>query len=268
MLDQILLAPYYITLKIRHALYDSGIRKVHSAEIPTISVGNVTVGGTGKTPHTEMLIRLLAEHPHWSACSLAVLSRGYRRKSRGFQQVVSGTGTPENGLKHTLAEFFGDEPLQIKKKFPGVTVAVDKNRVEGCDFLRHPEKLSASKKGRKCLHKDFPAADIVVLDDAFQYRSLKPSVSIVLVSHDRPVHSDHLLPAGRLRDLPGRLSKADRAYAISAQLSRTAPSSSADAWNPAPPSACTSMRTVAKPSSSTKGMPPCTNPCPRKERNC
>lgn len=209
MLDQILLAPYYITLKIRHALYDSGIRKVHSAEIPTISVGNVTVGGTGKTPHTEMLIRLLAEHPHWSACSLAVLSRGYRRKSRGFQQVVSGTGTPENGLKRTLAEFFGDEPLQIKKKFPGVTVAVDKNRVEGCDFLRHPEKLSASKKGRKCVFKDFSPADLVILDDAFQYRSLKPTVSIVLVNYNRPVSSDHLLPAGRLRDLPERLHKAD-----------------------------------------------------------
>lgn len=205
MLDHIILAPYYLALKIRHALYDSGIRKVRTPEIPTVSIGNVTVGGTGKTPHTEMILRLLKEHPVWGSRHLAVLSRGYRRKSRGFQQVDAGK---EQG-RHSPAAAYGDEPVQIKRKFPDMTVAVDKNRIEGCDFLAHPDKVKTSKKGRKCLHKDFPAADIVVLDDAFQYRTLKPSVSIVLVSHDRPVHSDHLLPAGRLRDLPERLSKAD-----------------------------------------------------------
>lgn len=209
MLDQILLAPYYIALKIRHALYDSGIRKVHSAEIPAISVGNVTVGGTGKTPHTEMLIRLLSGHPRWAGSSLAVLSRGYRRKSRGFQQVMAEPAADGNGIRCTLSAFFGDEPLQIKRKFPGITVAVDKNRVEGCDFLRHPEKLAASKKGRKCIFKDFRPADLVILDDAFQYRALSPSVSIVLVNYNRPVSRDHLIPAGRLRDLPERLRKAD-----------------------------------------------------------
>lgn len=206
MLDQVLLAPYYITLKIRHALYDSGIRKVHPAEIPSVSVGNVTVGGTGKTPHTEMLIRLLSGAPGWKDRRIAVLSRGYKRKSRGFQQVM--LEKPE-GARRGLTAFFGDEPVQIKKKFPHITVAVDKNRVEGCDFLRHPEKLRTSKKGRRCIDKDFLPADAVILDDAFQYRSLKPSVSIVLVNYNRPVSKDHLLPVGRLRDLPERLSKAD-----------------------------------------------------------
>lgn len=206
MLDQVLLAPYYITLKIRHALYDSGIRKIHSAEIPSISVGNVTVGGTGKTPHTEMLVRLLSDAPAWKGRSIAVLSRGYKRKSRGFQQVI--LEKPE-GARRGLTAFFGDEPVQIKKKFPGITVAVDKDRVEGCDFLRHPEKLTTSKKGRRCIDKDFKPADVVILDDAFQYRSLKPSVSIVLVNYNRPVTKDHLIPVGRLRDLPERLTKAD-----------------------------------------------------------
>ena len=172
MLDHIILAPYYLALKIRHALYDSGIRKVRTPEIPTVSIGNVTVGGTGKTPHTEMILRLLKEHPVWGGRHLAVLSRGYRRKSRGFQQVDTGK---EQG-RHSPAAAYGDEPVQIKRKFPDVTVAVDKNRIEGCDFLACPDKVKTSKKGRKCLHKDFPAADIVVLDDAFQYRSLKPSV--------------------------------------------------------------------------------------------
>ena len=206
MLDQVLLAPYYITLKIRHALYDSGIRKIHSAEIPSISVGNVTVGGTGKTPHTEMLVRLLSDAPAWKGRRIAVLSRGYKRKSRGFQQVI--LEKPE-GARRGLTAFFGDEPVQIKKKFPGITVAVDKDRVEGCDFLRHPEKLTTSKKGRRCIDKDFKPADVVILDDAFQYRSLKPSVSIVLVNYNRPVTKDHLIPVGRLRDLPERLTKAD-----------------------------------------------------------
>ena len=84
MIDRILLAPYYLALKTRHALYDCGIRKTHAAGIPAISIGNVTVGGTGKTPHTEMLIRLLSGSEAWKGKHLAVLSRGYRRKSRGY----------------------------------------------------------------------------------------------------------------------------------------------------------------------------------------
>lgn len=199
MLDRIILAPYFIALKIRHFLYDKSIRKSVSAEVPTICIGNITVGGTGKTPHTEMVIRLLQSTPGLKEKKIAVLSRGYKRKSKGFQQVMAGTD----------ADFAGDEPLQIKNKFPEITVAVDADRVEGCDFLCHPEKLESSKKGKKCLNKDFPAPDVIILDDAFQHRALKPALSILLIDWNRPVHKDSLIPIGRLRDLKERTLAAD-----------------------------------------------------------
>lgn len=104
---------------------------------------------------------------------------------------------------------FGDEPVQIKKKFPAVTVAVDKDRIEGCRFLCHPEILETSKKARKCMDKDFLPSELIVLDDAFQYRKLKATYNIVLVDYNRPLNKDMLLPLGRLRDLPSRLRKAD-----------------------------------------------------------
>ncbi len=177
MFRKILLAPYYITLSARHWMYDHGWKKSAPAEVPTICVGNVTVGGTGKTPHAEMILRTLLTSDRWAYSNIAVLSRGYKRDSTGFQQVIpSGS-----------AAMFGDEPLQIKKKFPGVTVAVDKDRVEGCDLLVHPEKLSSRKVARKCWNREFPAAEYIVLDDAFQYRRLKADVNIVLVDYNRPV---------------------------------------------------------------------------------
>ena len=139
MIDKILLFPYWFSLKFRHFLFDTEIRKVHTADVPTICIGNVTVGGTGKTPHTEMLIRTLLQDEEWGGKNLAVLSRGYKRKTKGFQQVTADGS----------ALLYGDEPLQIKKKFPGITVAVDKSRTEGCNFLAHPEKLETSKKARR-----------------------------------------------------------------------------------------------------------------------
>ena len=199
MIDKILLFPYWLSLKLRHFFYDSGLKKVSSADVPTICIGNITVGGTGKTPHTEMLIRTLLQDEEWGSRSIAVLSRGYKRKTKGFQQVTSD-GT---------ALAYGDEPLQIKKKFPGITVAVDKSRTDGCDFLAHPDKLQTTKKGKKCIDKDLPAADLIILDDAFQHRALKPTLSIVLVDYNRPIFKDHLLPIGRLRDLPERIAAAD-----------------------------------------------------------
>lgn len=199
MIDKILLFPYWLALKTRHFMYDHGMKKVHTAEVPTICVGNVTVGGTGKTPHTEMLLRTLTHDVDWGAKNIAVLSRGYKRRSKGFQQVMAD-GT---------ARECGDEPLQIKRKFPFITVAVDKSRAEGCDFLVNPDKLQTSKKGRRCMHKEFPASELIILDDAFQHRSLKPTVSIVLVDYNRPAFKDHLMPLGKLRDLPERISKAD-----------------------------------------------------------
>ena len=156
-------------------------RKAPGADVPTVCVGNITVGGTGKTPHTEMILRLLQESDRWGNAGQAVLSRGYKRKSKGFQTVQADS----------TAAFAGDEPLQIKRKFPAVTVAVDKNRVEGC----------------KKLVED--GADIIVLDDAFQYKKLHASLNIVLVNYRRPVFEDSLLPFGRLRDLPSRIVDAD-----------------------------------------------------------
>ena len=153
-------------------------RKAPGAEVPTICVGNITVGGTGKTPHTEMILRMLQEAGRGG---LAVLSRGYKRKSKGFQTVQADS----------TAAFAGDEPLQIKCKFPDVTVAVDKNRVEGC------QKLVSDGAG------------IIVLDDAFQYKKLHASLNIALVNSLRPLDKDRLLPFGRLRDLPSRIKDAD-----------------------------------------------------------
>lgn len=199
MLRKLILAPYYLVLKIRHTLYDKGIWKVHTCEVPTICVGNIAAGGTGKTPHTEMILKTLLKSEEWGDKQIAVLSRGHKRSSRNFQQVsINGS-----------AAFYGDEPLQIKKKFPGVTVAVDRCRLQGCDFLIHPEKLHTDRKARKCKEKDMPKSDLIVLDDAFQYRDLKSHCNIVLVDYNRPVNEDTLLPFGRLRDLPARLHYAD-----------------------------------------------------------
>lgn len=184
MIDKVLLFPYYAVLKLRNFLYDKGVLKSQRAEVPTICVGNISAGGTGKTPHTEMILRELLAGGKWSDRKIAVLSRGYKRESSGFQQVtVDGS-----------AAAFGDEPLQIKKKFPEVAVAVDKDRIEGCRLLTHFKEIGA---------------DIIILDDAFQYRKLRADLNIILVDYNHPLHKDHLLPLGRLRDLPERIREAD-----------------------------------------------------------
>ena len=199
MIDRVLLYPYYLYLRLRDRYYSSPKRRLAVTQVPSVCVGNITVGGTGKTPHVEMILRLLQESDRWGNAGLAVLSRGYRRESKGFQQV-----SPDGS-----AAMFGDEPLQIKRKFPGVTVAVDKDRVEGCALLCDPSKLASKKYAGKCWNRDFPPADYIILDDAYQYRRLKPTLSIVLVDYNRPVMKDMLLPLGRLRDLPERLYDAD-----------------------------------------------------------
>ncbi|MBR6875106.1 MAG: tetraacyldisaccharide 4'-kinase [Bacteroidales bacterium] len=199
MIDKFLLFPYYWVLKARNRRWNRPGRKLSYAEVPTLCIGNVTVGGTGKTPHVEMVLRLLQQHPDWCDKQLAVLSRGYKRDSQGFQQVTS----------EGSAVMYGDEPMQIKKKFPDVVVAVDKKRERGCDLLVHPEKLQERKWAKKCWNREFKPADYIVLDDAFQYRRLKTHKSVVLVDYNRPVQKDMLLPLGRLRDLPERIYEAD-----------------------------------------------------------
>jgi tetraacyldisaccharide 4'-kinase len=138
-------------------------------------VGNITVGGTGKTPHVEMLIRYLA-----GDYRVAVLSRGYKRSTRGFRMVS------ENA---TVAEV-GDEPRQVKNHFPDIPVAVDADRVHGVSKLL------------KIKHKP----DVIILDDAYQHRRIKVALSILLVDYTRPVFEDILLPAGNLRE-PWKNSK-------------------------------------------------------------
>ena len=169
---------YKLVLALRNLMYDKGWKKSHEAHVPTVCVGNITVGGTGKTPHTEMILRKLLGSDSWGSRQLAVLSRGYKRKSHGFQ--VAGTDAS--------ARQMGDEPLQMARKFPMVTVAVDKNRIHGC------EQLSG--------------VDLIILDDAFQYRRLRPTLNIVLVDYNRPIFEDRLMPFGHLRDLPSQLRRA------------------------------------------------------------
>ncbi|MBO7248882.1 MAG: tetraacyldisaccharide 4'-kinase [Bacteroidales bacterium] len=181
MIDRILLFPYYLALKCRHYLYDSGKIKSYKYGLPIISIGNITVGGTGKTPHAELIISELLSQGH----KVALVSRGYGRKTKGFKLVE----VDDNYIN------VGDEPLQIKRKFPSVIVAVDASRQRAIETL-----LS------------FPDGDrpsIIVLDDAFQHRKIVPSISVVLVDYSRPIFQDMLLPIGRLRDLPTRISAAD-----------------------------------------------------------
>lgn len=173
---------YKLYLKHRNKAYAGNRRKSEASPVPTICIGNVTVGGTGKTPHTEMVLRFMEDMDCFRGKSLAVLSRGYKRKSKGYLEVVADGNASD----------FGDEPLQIKRNFPNVSVAVDVNRLEGC------RRLVEEKN-----------AEYIVLDDAFQYRKLRADLNIVLMDSTRPVWKDRLLPFGRLRDLPERIYDAD-----------------------------------------------------------
>jgi tetraacyldisaccharide 4'-kinase len=161
---------YGLVVYIRNSLYDYKFLKSTEFEIPVISIGNITVGGTGKTPHTEYLVELLKKH-----VKVATLSRGYKRKTKGFRLVETSSKAWE----------VGDEPLQIKKKFPEVTVAVDENRVRGINQLLKDETNSP---------------DAVLLDDAFQHRKVSPGINILLIDYNHPIDKDELLPVGRLRE--------------------------------------------------------------------
>ena len=160
---------YGLGVKLRNTMFSIGMLKSRAFDVPVISVGNITVGGSGKTPHIEYLIRLLKD-----SCHTAVLSRGYKRKSKGFVLATPETTMPE----------IGDEPFQMKQKFPEVQVAVDKDRCHGIDTLIANDK----------------DIDVVLLDDAFQHRYVKPGINILLVDYHRLIIYDTLLPAGRLRE--------------------------------------------------------------------
>ena len=162
---------YAIGVRFRNWLFDIGILKSKAFDIPVISVGNITVGGSGKTPHVEYLIRLLKDE-----LKVATLSRGYKRKTRGY--ILAGGDS-------TVREI-GDEPYQMKKKFSDIYVAVDEKRTRGIENLITNDTTND--------------VDVVLLDDAFQHRYVKPGINILLVDYHRLIIYDKLLPAGRLRE--------------------------------------------------------------------
>ncbi|MEY8709016.1 tetraacyldisaccharide 4'-kinase [Bacteroides faecichinchillae] len=161
---------YKSVVAMRNKLFDWGVFQSKSFNIPVICVGNLAVGGTGKTPHTEYLIKLLRDN-----YQVAILSRGYKRRTSGY--VLA---TPQSTVKT-----IGDEPYQMHTKFPSVTLAVDENRCHGIE---------------KLLHLKEPTVDVILLDDAFQHRYVKPGLSILLTDYHRLFCDDTLLPAGRLRE--------------------------------------------------------------------
>ncbi len=165
---------YAVITAIRNWLYNRGILKSHLFPLPVICVGNLTVGGTGKTPHTEYLIRLLkATH------SITTLSRGYGRQTKGFLWA-----TPQS-----TAEQLGDEPLQFYQKFGHeIRVAVGEDRV------------TAIRKILSAFEFQSPKPEIILLDDAFQHRPVKPSFSILLTDYNRLFYDDFQLPTGNLRE--------------------------------------------------------------------
>ncbi len=170
---------YGIAVGIRNKLFDWKILKSEEFDIPVISVGNLTVGGTGKTPHTEYIIDLLRKRH-----KVALLSRGYKRKTSGYHLATDSSTSKE----------IGDEPYQIKKKFPEIYVAVDEDRRRGIHHL--------CEDG---LSKD---CEVILLDDAFQHRYVTPGINIVLTDYNRPIYEDALLPTGMLREPSSSIHRA------------------------------------------------------------
>jgi len=178
----ILLYPFSLIylgiISLRNLFYETELLKSTSFNIPVVNVGNLSVGGTGKTPHIEYLIRLLQPY-----INVATLSRGYKRKSKGFKLVNL----------HDDAQSAGDEPLQFKTKFPYIPVAVSESRNIGIPMLL----------------KHHPNIQTVLLDDAFQHRSVVPGLNILLTEYNNLFVDDHLLPAGRLREPRASYERAD-----------------------------------------------------------
>ena len=169
---------YGLATGIRNWLFDRGVLRSETVDVPTICVGNLAVGGTGKTPHTEYVLDALRRH-----FRVAVLSRGYKRHTQGF--VLAGAGTDATQV--------GDEPYQMFRKYPDVRLAVDERRVHGV---------------RELLRR-FPGLDVVVLDDALQHRAIRPGLTVLLTDYARLYTRDWPLPAGRLREWRSGSRRAD-----------------------------------------------------------
>jgi len=178
----ILLYPFSVlygaVISLRNVFYEIGLLKATSFNIPLINVGNLSLGGTGKTPHIEYLIELLTPY-----LNVATLSRGYKRKTKGFRLVTSNSNALESG----------DEPLQFKTKYPEIPVAVSESRNIGIPLLI----------------KNHPEIQAILLDDAFQHRSVIPGMNILLSEFNNPFFEDHLMPLGRLREPRSSYERAD-----------------------------------------------------------
>ena len=164
---------------VRNTAFNIGLLPQEEFDVPVVSVGNITVGGTGKTPHVEYIVEALYRRYH-----VAVLSRGYKRKTKGFI-LASNNMTPRD---------IGDEPYQIYRKYSGlITLAVCENR----------------RKGIRELLRIDPDINLILLDDGFQHRYVKPKVNVVLVDYNRPPYEDRLMPLGSLREPVERLLRCD-----------------------------------------------------------
>lgn len=163
---------------IRNLLYNTGILQSEEFDLPVISIGNITVGGTGKTPHAEYLIDLLRKD-----FRVALLSRGYKRRSKGFRIVSHSSSVVETG----------DEPLQVFLKFPDILVAVDRDRANGI----------------RTIMKEHPETEVIILDDGFQHRKVKAGLSILLIDFNRLITRDYLMPYGNLRENRNTRKRAD-----------------------------------------------------------
>ena len=169
---------FSLVTSIRNFIYNIGVIKSHQFNLPIISVGNLVLGGSGKTPTIEYLIRLLSKN-----YKIAVLSRGYGRKSNGF--IIADSNSDAN--------LIGDEPMQYYRKFKNIIVSVDSNRVRGVNKLI---KLNSKP-------------EIILLDDAYQHRRVKPGMSILLTKFNDLYSDDNIFPLGNLRESKSNANRAD-----------------------------------------------------------
>jgi tetraacyldisaccharide 4'-kinase len=179
---------YGLVTQFRNFLYDHSILKSYRFDLPIIAVGNLSVGGTGKTPQIESLIRLLSAHYR-----IATLSRGYKRQSKGFVLADS----------KSTAAILGDEPYQFHQKFPNIQVAVDADRKNGI------EELLSTADTRGAAEQGVAKPEVILLDDAFQHRRVKAGFYILLTSYGDLFSDDFMLPTGNLREPKSGAKRAD-----------------------------------------------------------
>ena len=176
-LMKLLSYPYRMAITLRHWMFDCKLIKSQNFKTPIICVGNITVGGTGKTPTAEMIVGYMKQY-----YKVAVLSRGYGRRTKGYLEVKTTSSYRD----------VGDEPLQIKLKYPDALVVVCEKRTEAIHRIE----------------AEHPEINLIVMDDGFQHRYVEPRINVVIVDSTRPYYEDDYLPAGTLRDKPESLDRA------------------------------------------------------------